>query len=115
MRSYLDPLKWGSVRHPTVTPMTPPSGKGPSQHREEGTGSQSSNSAAHLVMSKDDIQRQVFVFPKDCIFPSLCYVCVHVRVRACVCVHVRVRVCVCVCVCVRARFSIHLDWAATLA
>ena len=53
MAAYLDPSKWGVIRHPSVTPLTPTSPRGGGGGKSGGAGS----GAAQLVMSVEDIDR----------------------------------------------------------
>lgn len=53
MQAFLDPLKWGAVRHPTVSPITPPAGESPPRvQTTQQMGSQ-------MCMSKEDITRNL--------------------------------------------------------
>lgn len=55
MQAYLDPQRWGSVRHPLVTPAThtsPPVSGSPRTQGGEGAGEQA---CAQLSMSKEDV------------------------------------------------------------
>ncbi|KAK7103379.1 hypothetical protein V1264_018289 [Littorina saxatilis] len=55
MQAFFDPMKWGAVRHPSITPITPPAGHSPRQRGEGGGGSQ----GAQLCMPKDDVTRHL--------------------------------------------------------
>ncbi|KAL8592594.1 hypothetical protein ACOMHN_026524 [Nucella lapillus] len=56
MQAFLDPVKWGAVRHPSVTPITPPlSSAGDSSPRLSAVQS----AASQMVMSKEDITRNL--------------------------------------------------------
>ena len=55
MQSFLDPIKWGAVRHPSVSPLTPPKwGQSPRQLEGGAAGGQG---AAQMCLSKEEITR----------------------------------------------------------
>ena len=56
MQAFLDPVKWGAVRHPAVSPLTPTRGDKHSSRQPDG-GSAGGQGAAQMCMSKEDITR----------------------------------------------------------
>ncbi|XP_076441937.1 uncharacterized protein LOC143280973 isoform X2 [Babylonia areolata] len=55
MQAFLDPLKWGAVRHPSVSPPSPIGGDSPLRSQA------AQQAAAQMCMSKEDIARNIRV------------------------------------------------------
>ncbi|KAK7502719.1 hypothetical protein BaRGS_00005969, partial [Batillaria attramentaria] len=60
MQAYLDPQRWGAIRHPLVSPVTPTSPQVGSPRRQDGGGGAGgSHASAQLCMSREDVAKHL--------------------------------------------------------